>query len=61
MKSQEFILQGIQEQMQLMKKNNIKLLYRLDGVPMEKRRALFKTVIALVTEKKGYNYSYWRM
>ncbi|MCF6463003.1 XTP/dITP diphosphatase [Clostridium sp. Cult1] len=33
-------------------KNNIKLLYRLDGVPMEKRRALFKTVIALVTEKK---------
>ncbi|MCF6465401.1 RdgB/HAM1 family non-canonical purine NTP pyrophosphatase [Clostridium sp. Cult2] len=31
-------------------KNNIKLLNRLDGVPLQKRKALFKTVIALVTE-----------
>ncbi|GFN36975.1 XTP/dITP diphosphatase [Tepidimicrobium xylanilyticum] len=31
--------------------NNIKLLNRLKGVPLEKRDAYFKTVIVLVTEK----------
>lgn len=31
-------------------KNRIKLLHELEGVPMEKRNATFKTVIALITE-----------
>lgn len=33
-------------------KNNMKLLGELEGVPMEKREAKFKTIIALVTEDK---------
>jgi XTP/dITP diphosphohydrolase len=32
------------------KENNIKLLEELKGVPLEKREAYFKTIIALITE-----------
>lgn len=34
------------------KKNNIKLLNQLKGIPLEKRDAKFKSVIALITEDK---------
>lgn len=35
-------------------KNNEKLLRELEGVPLEKRKAYFETVIALVLEDKSY-------